>query len=751
MLRRLTSGLEEVYSTAGPLFDATREIAVSTSPAAIIEVLRKHILDEAIDRITITQIGFGSSGEAITEAGAVFDKQNIAAKPDIPDAVRQRIGQKPLILSNLAGKDGGPVEVYEYMAGLQVMSLAIFPLIGHDRTVGYLLLASREPYNFTEIEIATLEILASQVAIVLSNRSLLNAISRKTESLNLVNDISLGLAGALDLELLGDVLKESLSKAHSISHVSLTLHEAGHNRAKVHTFLGETLPDEVTLADSVFQQALDSRQMVQSPDVSSLPDGRMWRAAKVSALIVIPLVGHERKLGTLNVGTQSADTILEEQGAVYEQVASLVVTALENIRLFDRLQVSLDETAALYSTSLAMNAAQSLEEAYETALSEMAQLSGSDRIELYLAGPDPRGSVEFVETVALWKAGALQEHTRTRYPIAEAPVLSQFPQSRANLIFNDLAGDRRLDEALRNQLIDRRVTNLMMIPLSTGTTWLGALLLEGYAGEIFTNDQARLCRNIADQAALVVDSQLLLLRAQQAAEREHALRDIAAALSSTLDSESVLQIVLENLDHVLLYDAANILVVEEGIARPIVMRGYREMGVDEDNLRKQFFQIGAAENLRRMRDQKRPVIISNTSTYPDWVHTPDTDWIGSYIGAPIYIEDQLLGFLSVDSRMRDFYTEEHATLLQAFADQAAVAIRNSQRFQESRVRTQREELVGNIAAQLQRVSTVEDVLETAARTLQQALGDYDVALRLTVNPPEESARQSLPDSLGDGT
>src|SRR5262249_34685725 len=155
---------------------------------------------------------------------------------DIPDAVRQRIGQRSLVLSNLAGKDGGPVEIYEYMAQLQEVSLAVFPLIGHDRTVGYLLLASRRPFDFTDTEITTLELPASQAAVVLSNLSLLNAISRKTESLNLVNEISLALAGALDLDMLADALKECLSKTHSISHLSLTLHEAGHSRAKVHTF-----------------------------------------------------------------------------------------------------------------------------------------------------------------------------------------------------------------------------------------------------------------------------------------------------------------------------------------------------------------------------------------------------------------------------------------------------------------------------------------------------------------------------------
>src|SRR2546427_257507 len=85
-------------------------------------------------------------------------------------------------------------------------------------------------------------------------------------------------------------------------------------------------------------------------------------------------------------------------------------------------------------------------------------------------------------------------------------------------------------------------------------------------------------------------------RRKTAADRERALRDTAAALSSTLDPDLVLNKVLENLSRVLPHDAANILIMGEGgMARPVITRGYREMGVDEDALRKLSFQVGAAE------------------------------------------------------------------------------------------------------------------------------------------------------------
>jgi GAF domain-containing protein len=753
MLKRLTSSLEEVHGTAGPILTAMQEIASASTLAALIETLRKHVLDEAIDRVGILQIGAttAAAGEPLVEDFAFSDKTALA-EAYLAGTLLRRVERQKLVVSNIAALDStSTVEIRAIMDLMTAASLAIFPLIAANRLAGYLLLSSHKPYHYTEYEVGALEAIAAQVALAVNGFSMTSSARNRGASVMLLNEIGQALSGALDLEMLGEALAEVLTRHQSnITHLSLSLHEAGHTSISCHTLSGSTLPDEIELAGTIFQQVLDSNRTIHASDASALADGAFWKKHGLQSLIVIPLQGAERKIGTLNIGMPGGLPGLIDRATVYSQAAPQVSSALETIILIEQLQSTLDETAALYSSSLAINASQSLEEAYETALAEMAQLSGADRILLYLAGPDPRVSVQYVETSAIWEDSALRtENIALRYGIGEAPVLSQFPQSRANLMFNDVLEDRRLDDGLRDDLSKRGVNALMLIPLSTGTTWLGALLLEGHSGQTFTSDHARLCRNIADQAALVVDSQLLLLRAQQGAEREYALRDTASALSSTLDPDVVLNIVLDNLERVLPHDAANILIVDQGEARPMVTKGYKERGIDEDQLKRLSFQIGAAENLRRMRDQKRPVIITDTAAYPDWVHTPETDWIRSYIGAPIYVEDHLLGFLSLDSATPGFYTEEHTTLLQAFADQAALAIQNAQRFQESRLRAHREELVGQIASDLQRAHTVEDVLQTAARSLQQALGDYDVAFKLTVL--EDQQADKLPASLEEST
>ena len=69
---------------------------------------------------------------------------------------------------------------------------------------------------------------------------------------------------------------------------------------------------------------------------------------------------------------------------------------------------------------------------------------------------------------------------------------------------------------------------------------------------------------------------------------------------------------------------------------------------------------------------------------PDWLSFETTRWIRSSVSAPIMLEDQALGFLSMTSDQVGIFNEQHAMRLQAFADQAAIAIRNARLYDEAR-------------------------------------------------------------------
>src|SRR6185369_1643825 len=105
-------------------------------------------------------------------------------------------------------------------------------------------------------------------------------------------------------------------------------------------------------------------------------------------------------------------------------------------------------------------------------------------------------------------------------------------------------------------------------------------------------------------------------------------------------------------------------------------RGYVEKGLDKEWL-KQRIPITKLTALQQLMNIGKPLAIANTATSPMWIGLPGLDWVQSNVIAPIRSNGTILGFLSLDSATPDYFTKTDAERLQAFADQAAIAIQNA--------------------------------------------------------------------------
>lgn len=196
------------------------------------------------------------------------------------------------------------------------------------------------------------------------------------------------------------------------------------------------------------------------------------------------------------------------------------------------------------------------------------------------------------------------------------------------------------------------------------------------------------------------------LRASEAAEREQrvlaeALRESAAALISALDLDAVMNTILESVARVVPNDAANIMLIEKDQVRPAYWRGYRpEQGMLLQDFR---VLIRDTPNLYQMVVTGSPFLIPDTDQFTDWIRNPLTDWVKSYVAAPIRSHGQVIGFLNLDSASPGFFRESHARHLQAFADQASLAIEHAQLYEEvQRYARELEVRVAERTAELQR-------------------------------------------------
>ena len=163
-----------------------------------------------------------------------------------------------------------------------------------------------------------------------------------------------------------------------------------------------------------------------------------------------------------------------------------------------------------------------------------------------------------------------------------------------------------------------------------------------------------------------------------------ALRDTAAAFNSTLELAGVLDTILHNVGRVVPADAANIMLLDDhGIARIVRHHGYIDKGIDDTTMRTIRHDVQHVQNLRQMRDTQQPMLIGDVrDSGVNWKPDSRFSWICSYAGAPIVHKGETIGFINLDSVEAGHFTQEHAERLQAFANQAAIAIENAQLFEQ---------------------------------------------------------------------
>ena len=208
--------------------------------------------------------------------------------------------------------------------------------------------------------------------------------------------------------------------------------------------------------------------------------------------------------------------------------------------------------------------------------------------------------------------------------------------------FEDITNRRRAEEELQRTLdeLDERVRQ------RTGQL-------------VSANESLR--REVEDRVRLQAEER------QQRAYAE-ALRDTAAAMTSTLDLDEVLREVVTGVERVVSADLVVVVLVDAAgnAERSSHRASYGYVPVHLERLTGPASQLAI---LRRLGVDTGPIIINEP-----------IDAIGaarSTLGARISLADRVLGYLYVESAVHGFYTPGHAERLAAVADQAGAAVSNA--------------------------------------------------------------------------
>src|SRR5581483_8668619 len=160
------------------------------------------------------------------------------------------------------------------------------------------------------------------------------------------------------------------------------------------------------------------------------------------------------------------------------------------------------------------------------------------------------------------------------------------------------------------------------------------------------------------------------------------LREVAQTLTSVLALDEITTLILDQLKRVVPYDTASLMIREGDMLRIEATRGFSE--ALRETIEQSTFSLLEDKTMARIVETRQPAVVDDAQAENYFVPMEGTEHIHGWIGAPLLIDDQVIGLLTVDSKDIGRYGEEDAQLTFALASLAAQAIRNSRLFEEVR-------------------------------------------------------------------
>jgi signal transduction histidine kinase/putative methionine-R-sulfoxide reductase with GAF domain len=255
-----------------------------------------------------------------------------------------------------------------------------------------------------------------------------------------------------------------------------------------------------------------------------------WTGHGFRSLLVCPLIASGEPIGAIALSAFAADAFRGEHATLLQQIGSYISSSLVNAVLHEQLIQEAEARGAVSRIGLAVNAAEGMEQLFETLVVELTQAIPVDRLTLVLAdGANGTTTGVFEWGVPLPEPSQQQDGEPTS-------IVSMLLQSGQSLLAGDFTDEVvRKERPSLERLIAAGLNSGMSTPLVHRGRPVGVLFCASKYRNTYTAAHQALVEQVAAHVSSAVTQYSLRISAEREARELAAIAEIGRAVSAASD------------------------------------------------------------------------------------------------------------------------------------------------------------------------------------------------------------------------
>ena len=671
----------------------------------------------------------------------MFDAGQMTMDPNLSYATRCILDARPIVWADMGESDlyhaASPV-VCSMVDDSGMRSVLFVPLLRDEEAIGVIMLLRAQSALFEQGEIMLVEAFAAQAVIALENvrqfRALQSQLAREAATDEILSVISTSRDD--DAQVFATVLEQAAQVCGADQAALLLATPAGtHCRlmaswGHVRTAfeLGDEFPMEGKLPATA---AVRTGTVVHVEDMARTREYlerdpvavKVVEAEGIRARLAVPIFQDGKPIGSIAVSRREARAFLPADIQLLERFARHAVIAIENTRQFVETQEALARQTATSDILQVINESNTdLQPIFDLIVERSAELSGAQFCLLQRCENNMslhRASFGFTKKM-LKSAGILEPIDYRKGTITGAVM-----ESGGTVLWEDTQTPDFHDYKLTRQTGSGSGAG---VPIRTSDGIWGTINLGWTKGITPSPESLRLVETFADQAAIAIENVRLFNETQEALEQQTATADVLKAISQdAFDLPTVLQALIDTAAR--LCDASICILFER---QGDVMQVGANFGCGPDMLAWHEANpnpIDRGNLAGRAALDRTTIHIPDIRNDPEYALTQSVNLGGwrSIIGVPLILEGEVIGVLDLARPTVGPFPQRQIELVETFADQAVIAIKNAKLFEQVQQRT------AEIEEALEYQTATSEVLSVISRSPNELQPVLDVILEVATH------------------